>query len=107
MTNEHNFSLNDATKHYGELGDSAEGNITRLDNAIERMSDKLDKLEQKFVDTKEQFENAKEELKKPFEKTDELKSKVLRLAELNKLLDMGEVEEKENLTPLIEETSNY
>lgn len=64
MTNEHNFSLNGATKHYGELGDSAEGNITRLDNAIERMSDKLDKLEQKFVDTKEQFENAKEELKK-------------------------------------------
>ena len=103
MTNEHNFSLNDATKHYGELGDSAEGNITRLDNAIERMSDKLDKLEQKFVDTKEQFENAKEELKKPFEKTDELKSKVLRLAELNKLLDMGEVEEKETLTPLIED----
>ena len=100
MTNEHNFSLNGATKHYGELGDSAEGNITRLDNAIERMSDKLDKLEQKFVDTKEQFENAKEELKKPFEKTDELKSKVLRLAELNKLLDMGE---KENLTPLIED----
>ena len=103
MTNEHNFSLNGATKHYGELGDSTDGNITRLDNAIERMPNKLDRLEQKLVATKGQLENAKEELKKPFEKADELKSKVLRLAELNKLLDMGEVKEKENLTPLIED----
>ena len=49
------------------------------------------------------YENAKEELKKPFEKADELKTKVLRLAELNKLLDMGEVEEKRNDNPLVED----
>ncbi|HEO4149680.1 TPA: DEAD/DEAH box helicase family protein [Streptococcus agalactiae] len=59
--------------------------------------------EEKLVSTKEQLENAKEELKKPFEKADELKTKVLRLAELNKLLDMGEVEEKENPNPLFED----
>ena len=52
---------------------------------------------------KEQLKNAKEELKKPFEKAEELKTKVLRLAELNKLLDMGEVEEKENPNPLLED----
>ena len=44
-----------------------------------------------------------EELEKPFEKAEELKTKVLRLAELNKLLDMGEVEEQENTNPLVED----
>lgn len=103
FTNEHNFSLNGVAKHSGELGTSADGNITRLDNAIDKMPEKLNRLEEKLVSTKEQLENAKEELKKPFEKADELKTKVLRLAELNKLLDMGEVEEKENPNPLFED----
>lgn len=106
LTNEHNFSLNGATKHYGELGTSAEGNITRLDNVIEKMPDKITRLEEKLVATKGQLENAKEELAKPFEKADELKTKVLRLAELNQLLDMGEVEEKVNPDPLIEDVKN-
>ncbi|MDA5623923.1 helicase-related protein [Pasteurella multocida] len=80
FTNAHGFSLNGAAKHLGELGTSAEGNITRLDNALEKMPEKLNRLEEKLISTKEQLENAKEELKKPFEKADELKSKVLRLA---------------------------
>ena len=103
FTNEHNFSLNGAAKHSGELGTSADGNMTRLDNALEKMPEKLKRLEEKLVSTKEQLENAKEELKKPFEKADELKTKVLRLAELNKLLNMGEVEEKRNDNPLVED----
>lgn len=103
FTNAHNFSLNGAAKHSGELGTSADGNITRLDNALDKMPEKLKGLEEKLVSTKEQLENAKEELKKPFEKADELKTEVLRLAELNKLLDMGEVEEKRNDNPLVED----
>ena len=103
FTNEHNFSLNGAAKHSGELGTSADGNITRLDNALEKMPEKLKRIEEKLFSTKEQLENAKEELQKPFEKADELKNKVLRLAELNKLLDMGEVEEKRNDNPLVED----
>ncbi|MEQ6030971.1 helicase-related protein [Enterococcus faecalis] len=103
FTNEHNFSLNGAAKNSGELGTSADGNITRLDNALEKMPEKLKRLEEKLFSTKEQLENAKEELQKPFEKADELKNKVLRLAELNKLLDMGEVEEKRNDNPLVED----
>ncbi|CYV40995.1 helicase-related protein [Streptococcus suis] len=103
FTNSHDFRLNGAAKHSGELGTSADGNITRLDNALEKMPEKLKRLEEKLISTKEQLENAKEELKKPFEKADELKTKVLRLAELNKLLDMGEVEEKRNDNPLVED----
>ncbi|WP_105179141.1 helicase-related protein [Streptococcus suis] len=103
FTNAHDFSLNGAAKHSGELGTSADGNITRLDNALEKMPEKLKRLEEKLIGTKEQLENAKEELQKPFEKADELKNKVLRLAELNKLLDMGDVEEKRNDNPLVED----
>lgn len=103
FTNNHNFTLKGNASHSGEIGTSADGNITRLDNVIEKMPERLDRMQGKLIATKEQFENAKEELKKPFEKADELKSKVLRLAELNKLLDMGEVEEKENPSPLLED----
>ena len=103
FTNAHDFILNGAAKYSGELGTSADGNITRLDNALEKMPEKLKGLEEKLFSTKEQLENAKEELQKPFEKADELKNKVLRLAELNKLLDMGEVEEKRNDNPLVED----
>lgn len=103
FTNEHNFTLKGATNHSGELGTSSDGNITRLDNAIDKIPERLNRLEEKLVSTKEQLENAKEEVTKPFEKADELKTKVLRLTELNKLLDMGEVEEKENPNPLLED----
>ena len=99
LTNAHDFSLNGVAKHSGELGTSADGNLTKLDNALEKMPEKLNRLEEKLISTKEQLENAKEKLKKPFEKADELKSKVLRLAELN----MGEVEEKRNDNPLVED----
>lgn len=61
FTNEHNFSLNGASKTIGELGTSADSNITRLDNAIEKMPEKLKRLEEKLISTKEQLENAKEE----------------------------------------------
>ena len=84
------FSLIGESKHHGEFGNSADGNITRLDNAIDKMPEKLNMLEEKLISIKEQLENAKEELKKPFEKAEELKSKVLRLTELNNLLDMGD-----------------
>jgi len=92
--NQYNFNLCGKTKHSGELGSSPDGNLIRLDNVIEKMTDKLARYEQNLETTKEQLENAKNELTKPFEKADELKSKVLRLAELNRLLDMGDVEEK-------------
>lgn len=67
------------------------------------MPEKLNRLEEKLINTKEPLENDKEELKKPFEKADELKTKVLRLAELNKFLDVGEVEEKRNDNLLVED----
>ena len=60
FTNEHNFSLNGAAKHSGELGTSADGNITRLDNALEKMPEKLKRLKEKLIGTKEQMKGRDE-----------------------------------------------
>ena len=95
MTNTHTFKLLGKAEYFGEFSNSTDGNITRLDNAIEKMPSRLERLNQNLENYKESLENAKVELTKPFEKADELKNKVLRLAELNKLLDMGEVEDLE------------
>ncbi len=90
-------------KHQGEFGVSADGNIQRLDNVLDKMGERLKTLRDKLEATKDQLITAKIEVEKPFEKADELKEKVLRLAELNRILDMGEVEEKENKNPLLED----
>lgn len=103
FANQYTFSLNGDAKHYGTFGTSADGNITRLDNVLDKMPERLDQQENKLIATKEQLANAKEELQKPFAQEQELQDKVLRLAELNKLLDMGEVEELENPSPLMED----
>ncbi|HFD7960141.1 TPA: helicase-related protein [Streptococcus pyogenes] len=103
MTNTHTFKLLGKAEYFGEFSNSTDGNITRLDNAIEKMPVRLERLNQNLENYKESLENAKVELTKPFEKADELRDKILRLAEINKLLDMGEVEELENQSPLLED----
>lgn len=103
LTNEHNFNLKGSNNHYGDLGQNRDGNITRMDNVLERIPDSLKRFEEKLEATKEQIEIAKEEVKKPFDKAEELRNKTVRLAEINRLLDMGEVEDLENLNPLIED----
>ena len=103
MTNTHTFKLLGKAEYFGEFSNSTDGNITRLDNAIEKMPSRLERLYQNLENYKESLENAKVELTKPFEKADELRDKILRLAEINKLLDMGEVEELENKSPLLED----
>lgn len=89
IMNEHVFYLG-SSELTGKLGSSADGNITRLDNSLTKINDKLSQLNDKLANTKEQLIIAKEEIKKPFDKKDELKSKILRLTELNKELDIGD-----------------
>lgn len=103
LTNQHNFNLKGSNNHYGDLGENRDGNITRMDNVLERIPDSLKRFEEKLEATKEQIEIAKEEVKKPFDKAEELKDKTQRLTEINRLLDMGEVEDLENLNPLTED----
>ena len=74
------------------LGDDVFGNITRIDNAVERFADDLEKAKDSLADTKNQFATAQKEVQKPFVQEEELKSKLARLDELNILLNMDKKE---------------
>ena len=74
------------------LGDDVFGNITRIDNVVERFADDLEKAKDSLADTKNQFETAQKEVQKPFMQEEELKSKLARLDELNILLNMDKKE---------------
>lgn len=78
--------------HRVPLGTDIFGNITRIDNEIEKFSDKLEQCRQKLDTLKGQLETAKSEAKKEFPKEKELSEKVARLGELNALLDMDKKE---------------
>lgn len=103
IMNVYNFTLKGNMEHTGSLGQDALGNITRMDNLLEKLEERKDSFIEKLAETKKQLETAKEELEKPFDKADILREKVLRLAEITKILDMGDVEENENTNPKIEE----
>lgn len=74
------------------LGTDIFGNITRIDNEIEKLPDKLEQCREKLNTLQGQLETAKAEAKKEFSKEKELSEKVARLGELNALLDMDKKE---------------
>ena len=74
------------------LGDDIHGNLTRIDNAIERIPDVLSSKRNELENTEKQFETAKVEVDKPFSKEEELKAKTARLDELNILLNLDKRE---------------
>ncbi|HEM4385350.1 TPA: DEAD/DEAH box helicase family protein [Streptococcus suis] len=97
------FVIEGNLSYNGHFGESPEGNIQRLDNVLDRIDEELSKLENRLSDVQYKLQVAKEEVTKPFEKADMLKEKTLRLAEVNRILDMGEVEELDNPNPLLED----
>ena len=74
------------------LGDDVHGNLTRIDNAVERIPEVLSAKKNELENTEKQFETAKVEVKKPFSKEEELKAKTARLDELNILLNLDKCE---------------
>ena len=74
------------------LGEDIHGNITRIDNGIERFEEMLKGAENDLENTEKQFETAKAEAENPFSKEEELKSKMARLDELNILLNLDKNE---------------
>ncbi|RRR61644.1 helicase [Streptococcus suis] len=97
------FVIEGNLSYVGHFGDSPEGNIQRIDNVLDRIDEEVSKLENRLSEVQYKLQVAKEEVTKPFEKADLLKEKTLRLAEVNRILDMGDVEELENPNPLLED----
>jgi len=76
--------------HRVELGSDANGNITRIDNALENIERRLEDVINKHENVIKQYETAKMEVEKPFVNEEELQQKMKRLDELNILLNMDE-----------------
>lgn len=74
--------------HRVALGTDIYGNITRMDNEIEKFSDNLSRCREQLETLKTQLETAKIEAVKEFPYEQELSEKTARLGELNALLDM-------------------
>ena len=104
FSNQYKFNLKGDENHYGEFGTDEIGNITRMDNVLDKMPERLEQTLGKLKDTENQLETAKLEIEKKFPQAELLKEKTLRLAEVNHLLDMGQKEDvKEDKNPLLEE----
>ena len=75
------------------LGTDVIGNITRIDNAIEKIPERLEAKSRELSTLEQQFATAKAEVEKPFDKEEELTEKTNRLNVLNGLLN---VDKREN-----------
>lgn len=85
---EYRVTLSGALSHTVALGSDIHGNITRLDNALERFTEALQSCETRLDETKAQLEAAKGEVDRPFPQEQEYTEKAARLKELNILLNM-------------------
>ena len=101
--NKYNFILKGKGEYRGEFGTDEIGNITRMDNVLDKLPERLENAISKLKDTEEQFQTAKIEIQKTFPQAELLKDKTLRLAEVNNLLDMGKTEDISQDNLLLEE----
>lgn len=88
--NEFRMVLKGKLSHTAVLGADAGGNVTRIDNALEKITEHLANARSQLAHTTEQLENARTEMTAPFPKEAELAEKMRRLNELNVLLNLNE-----------------
>ncbi|WP_322198832.1 DUF7007 domain-containing protein [Acutalibacter intestini] len=82
--------LKGAVEYAFTASDSDIGNITRIDNALERLPEELAKAQASLENVKQQFESAKQEVGKSFPQEQELKDKLARITELDIALKMND-----------------
>lgn len=87
--------LKGATDYSVELGESAQGNIVRIDNALADLPKRKQRIYEDLERLRAQMKVAKEELGKPFPKEEEYQKKSARLIELNAELNLDGKKESE------------
>ena len=80
-------SLKHRMTYTAELSEDIVGNITRINNALERIPKNLEANKQRLATLHTQLETAKEEAGRPFPLEEELAVKAARLSQLNTELD--------------------
>lgn len=82
-------SMKQNLSYTADLANDPSGNITRINNALEKIPDSIKEQEASLSTFQAELENAREEADRPFPKDEELKTKSERLSQLNIELDMG------------------
>ncbi len=77
-----------------DAGESALGNITRLENLAEKIPQYLEDEERKLVELKEQYEAAKVQAEKPFSEEEKLSELLKEQVSLNLELEFAGVDEE-------------
>lgn len=75
------------------IGESASGNLTRLENFIEDFPKRKERLENRLKQLKDDLEIAKEQVEKPFEHKEHLLELLSEQTELNAELDLDKKDE--------------
>lgn len=81
-----------------ELGESATGNISRIENALNKIQELISATQERLEAERHQLDLLKEESVKPFPQEDELREKNTRLIELTAQLSIDE-KERQNTAP--------
>jgi hypothetical protein len=89
---EYRVTLKGALSHTVSLGTDIVGNLSRIDNALERFSEHKGYDERELAETRQQMENAKAEVERPFPQEAELAEKTARLNEVNIELNLDKRE---------------
>lgn len=85
----HKLVIKGSVSYQVEFGADARGNITRIDNALDRLAENLEDWQTKLANLLQQQEAAMKEVGKPFSQEEELRQKSARLAELDAELNIG------------------
>lgn len=86
---QHKLTVRGQMSYTLELGEAPRGNLTRIDNGLEKLSEHLQDDKEQLANLRQQLENARAEMGKPFPQEEELQRKSTRLAELDALLNIG------------------
>ena len=93
IANERSITLSGAGQYKLDIGESASGNLTRLDNFVKDFSEREERAVKRLETTKADFEIAKEQVNVPFEHKDKIMELNTELSELNAELDLNKREE--------------
>ena len=93
LLNERSITLSGAGQYKMDIGESASGNLTRLENFIKEFAAREERAVKRLESTKADFEVAKEQVKVPFEHKEKIMELNTELSELNAELDLDKREE--------------
>ena len=93
MATEREITLAAEGQYILSIGESASGNLTRLENFVSELPQRKVRLEKKLEQLKSDLEIAKEQVEKPFEQAERLSALLSEQAELNAELNLDKREE--------------